>query len=304
MRMLRSATLFLLATTATLLSGQQAKADNYESMLAELTQLHADNPELTSWITLGENDHGDTIKGLKIEASGGDFKANHLVVGVHHGNEQLSAEVALEFARQTIELMANTNLPRAGYVSDRIFHVFPVLNIPGFNRNRREETDGNGRSHDPNRDYPDPCDGGERTYKLKSTAALANYTVQQDIVGAVTIHGYIGTFTYPWGTYTSQTRTLDDNFFFDVTRAAATVNGYRVGTHADVIYPTVGAYEDWAYYMHGVWVTLLEIHRSPDIEADAESLIAYFAQLPAVRSVNHEHTGSCLQPLGPILARP
>ena len=282
----------LLVATIAMFAGV-ASATPYEDILDEMTAIQADNAEFVSWIDLGVNDQGKMIRGLRIDGPGDEDHPNHLVVGVHHGNEQLSADVAMEFIRQSVELIRYPALPGSSTVRNKTFHVVPVLNIGGYDRGRREEYDADGRSHDPNRDYPDPCRSSGETFKLQSTSALAAYLESQNIIGAVTIHGYIGTFTFPWGTYTTQTRTPDHQKFVEMTENAASINGYRVGTHADVIYPTVGAFEDWAYYEHGVWVTLQELRRNADIEEDATSLLAYFDELPGVRSEYHDHTGTC-----------
>jgi len=177
------------------------------------------------------------------------------------------------------------------------------LNISGYNAGQREERNSTGRSFDPNRDYPDPC-GNQSTYNLNSTDALSKYMISENIIGAVTIHGYIGTFTYPWGTYTDQRETPDNDIFKVVTAQAARVNSYRTGTHAGVIYPTFGAFEDWAYHALGVWTALLEIKSQPNISQDARALVSYFGAIPQERSQYHEHLGNCNNEFGPVLARP
>lgn len=294
---------FLAIIAAAVLSSS-AQGAAYDQVKAKLASVIAQNPDLVSRIILGINDQGVEIEGVRIGSSGAAKESivNHLVVGAHHGNEQKSVDVALAFIDEVIAAK------RAGAGLDlktgsAVLHVIPVLNIGGYNANRRQEYNAAGRSFDPNRDYPDPC-GNSSTFNLASTDALAKYTIAEDIVGAVTIHGYIGTFTYPWGTYTNQTETPDHDVFRTVTTQAARVNRYRTGTHADVIYPTVGAYEDWAYHSLGVWVALLEIANNPNVTQDARSLVSYFTSLPTERSQYHEHLGNCRKAIGPVLARP
>lgn len=276
----------------------------YDQVRTKLERVTAENPDLVSRIVIGMNDQGVEIEGIRIGAHSyvRNDAVHHLVVGAHHGNEQKSVDVALAFIDEII------TAKRVGAGLDRkldaaVFHVIPVLNIGGYNANRRQEIARSGRSYDPNRDYPDPC-GNASTFNLASTDALAKYTIAEDITGAVTIHGYIGTFTYPWGTYTNQTSTPDNSVFDAVTSEAARINSYRAGTHADVIYPTAGAYEDWAYHSLGVWVALLEIKNNPNVVKDAQAMVAYFARLPEERSQFHEHLGNCRKAIGPVLARP
>lgn len=294
---------FLTILTASVLASSAFGAP-YDQVRARLANVVAQNPDLVSRIVIGINDQGVEIEGVRIGATfaGKDGTVNHLVVGAHHGNEQKSTDVALAFIDEMVAAKrSGAGLDRK--LSSTVLHVIPVLNIGGYNANRRQEYDASGRSFDPNRDYPDPC-GNSSTFNLASTDALAKYLIAEDIVGAVTIHGYIGTFTYPWGTYTNQTATPDDNVFRNVTTQAARVNRYRTGTHADVIYPTVGAFEDWAYHSIGVWVALLEIANNPNVTQDARSLVSYFAAIPGERSQYHEHLGSCRKAIGPVLARP
>jgi hypothetical protein len=227
----------------------------------------------------------------------------HLVVAAHHGDETLSVAVALEFIQQALSAM---NDPASPYHLDTLgktFHVIPVLNIGGYNADRREERDASGRSFDPNRDYDDPCGGGMK-FNLASTKALALYLIRQEITAAVTIHGYIGTFTFPWGTFSDQTLTPDHDLFVTVSEAVSEINGYRIGTHADVIYPTNGAFEDWAYHELGVWTTLLEIRRRPDKVKDAQGLLRYFGRVPQELSAFHDHLGDCREAILPIIGRP
>jgi len=290
---------FVALLASVVLPSVAAAQTSYERVVTKLRSVNAANPAITHLVSLGPNDQGTELLGLVIDppARGPRFAPpDFLVVGAHHGNERLSVDVALRFLDDTVAAAA-----RGEPIGGR-FHVFPVLNVTGYNASRREETR-SGTTLDPNRDYPDPCrDDG--AYHLKSTKALSTYVETASIVAAVTIHGYIGTFTYPWGTYTTEPQTLDHSHFHDVTTVAARANGYDVGTHGEVIYPTVGAFEDWAYFEKGVWVTLLEIANNPNVARDAQAIKAFFDHVPRERSTQHEHTGRCRAIEGPVLSRP
>ena len=276
-----------------LLLSSSVYASSYERVLQRLNRMSEENPTFVSKMSIGRNDQGTEIEGVTIHGSASAENPVHvLVVGSHHGNETLSVDVALETADQAIAAMKNINSTYHQALKNHIFHVVPVLNIGGYSRNSREEYDANGWSRDPNRDYPDPC-GGVQKFRLASTSALARYMNDVEFASAVTIHGYIGTFTYPWGTYTNQTHTPDHEIYHQAASKAVAVNGYRVGTHADVIYPTNGAFEDWAYHTHGTWTMLLELRRNANVTRDAESLLAYFSVAPTVPSQFHEHVGQC-----------
>ncbi len=287
---------------------------NYDNVVKKMQDLAANHPKIAVMMDIGKNDSGILIQGLKIEKQPGfDVvvgKTKHLLVGVHHGNEKLGADVAIKFAE---DLIQNFSL-EAGEaddswedtwqgLEDRVLYVIPVLNIGGYNANTREERSSGGSSVDPNRDYPDVC-VQQKYFQLASTSNLARFIEKEEIIGAVTVHGYIGTFTYPWGIFTDSTKTLDDSFYREVAKASVAINNYRTGTHTDIIYPAAGAFEDWAYYKFGVWTMLLEVARSPDIQKDSAAMIKYFSQLPQERSTQHQHTGNCTQTKGSFPSRP
>jgi hypothetical protein len=283
-----------------LLISTQASAAPYDLVKSDLAYIARLNPNLVSRIVIGINDQGVEIEGLRIGPA--TAAIHHLVVGAHHGNEQKSTDVAMAFIKEVVEAKhVSAGLDQK--LADTAFHVIPVLNISGYNAGQRQERDANGRSFDPNRDYPDPC-GNDSTFNLNSTDALSKYLIAENIIGAVTIHGYIGTFTFPWGTYTNQTETPDHDIYRNVTAEAARVNRYRTGTHADVIYPTVGAFEDWAYHSVGVWTALLEIKNNVNVTQDAQAIVTYFNKIPTTKSGNHAHVGTCRRAFGPIRARP
>src|SRR5690606_2536610 len=127
-------------------------------------------------ITIGKDDRGRKILGLRVEnaAARGPSKPAHLVVGTHHGNEPHSADLALAFAERLLEILGGDSHPLRSSLSGMVFHVVPVLNIEGYNANRRYEF-----SVDPNRDYPDPCDLDKRNFQLASTRHLARYVADQ-----------------------------------------------------------------------------------------------------------------------------
>lgn len=272
-----------LFTTLSLTSALAADYDKITARLKELDQL----PN-TALFSLGKNDQGTDLMGIVI----GDARSarrRYAVVGTHHGNERASAQVPLHF----IEKMA------AQVKSDEVYFVIPVLNVSGYNISRREETGADKKTHDSNRDYEDACTPKE-DFKLKSTSLLAQLIERENIVSAVTVHGYIGTFTFPWGTDAKDYHTLDHSLMEEWAKKAAKLNNYKVGTHGGAIYPAAGAFEDWAYYKLGVWSYLLEI-RSPssDLQKDALSLIEFFKTSPAERS---RHVGQKVDCVGRMLA--
>lgn len=258
-----------------------AIADDYDKILARLTEL--DKLPNTTLFSLGKNDQGRDIMGIMIGNT--SAKTKHVVVGTHHGNERASAEVPLFFT----ELVAKTFDPAV------LYYVVPVLNISGYNVSRREENGSDGKTHDSNRDYEDACTT-KQDFKLKSTTLIADLIEREDVVTAVSVHGYIGTFTFPWGTEARDYATADDAFFSDWAKKAVKVNNYKIGTHGGAIYPATGAFEDWAYYKLGVWSFLLEIKSlSSDLKKDALSLVEFFKHSPTERSRNVGQQVNCME---------
>jgi hypothetical protein len=258
-----------------------AFADDYDKVLSRLAEL--DKLPNTTLFSLGKNDQGRDIMGIVV-GDAGTATIKHAVVGTHHGNEKASAEVPLLFTEMIIK----------AYDPSVLYYIVPVLNISGFNVSRREETGSDGRTHDANRDYEDACTT-KNDFQLKSTTLIAELVDRENIVSAVTVHGYIGTFTYPWGPEARDYTTQDDSFFEEWAKKAVKINNYKTGTHGAAIYPATGAFEDWAYYKLGVWSFLMEI-RSPyaDLKKDAQTLVEFFKNSPTERSRNVGQHVNCM----------
>ena len=256
---------------------------NYSKVKNKIHKLVKRHGHLEAF-NLGKNDQNQNIQGVLYKGSGLS-KVKHLVVGTHHGNETLAADLAVKF----IEHLGKKG---STFLNNVDIYIIPVLNIGGYNKENREELDSLGRSHDPNRDYPDPCIQ-KSDYKLRSTQHLANFVLAKDIVGAVTIHGYYGSLTYPWGIYTDNYRTLDHDIFEAKARVAVARNSYTIGTHADILYPAGGAFEDWVYFKHGIWSLLVELEDRPKWESDLSMLVSSIKSFPKKRSKDHRHLGNC-----------
>ena len=271
------------------LLGAQEKS-KYDDILADINRIVSSNPSYAQLIDIGPNDQGTTIYGLKIENPNyRGSKHNHLLVSVHHGNEGTTATLAIIFSEQLLAIYKNSSHSQYQALSAAVFYVIPVLNITGYNANSRTEKGADGRWYDPNRQYPDPCDRNSY-FQLASTSKLADFVRAQNFAGAVTAHGYVGTFTYPWGIYTNNTHTLDHDQFDQLARNSVTgTNSYRIGTHADEIYPASGSFEDWAYSELGIWTMLLEQKYSPNNDKDSQCLLKFFSLAPGQASSQHQH---------------
>lgn len=285
--MIRSLTIVLVSISASISFASIGSSQDYGQVQDELVRLSKAFPGNAKLVELGQNDQGVSIVGLAI----GSGPVKNLVVATHHGNEYGSTEVALGLVA---ELAAR---PIAG----RTVFVVPVLNVTGFERNRREETSSTGYTVDPNRDYPGPC-GTMGPFNLKSTRALADFVAQEEIVSSLTLHTSGNMVLLPWGISTSDTSTAHDHEFTELGRMCASSSGYRVGNSTELLYPADGAFEDYAYWKHGIWSILIEIgsRRSPS-ESELQQLVRenvpglriFLERAPVARATNHGFHGRC-----------
>lgn len=258
----------------------------YSDVKIFLKSLADKYPQNAKLFNLGASDSGDMIQGLAL----GNGPVHNLIVATHHGNEYGSVEVARAFAQAIAEN------PIAG----QTVYVIPVLNIGGYNqKNRREPA--NGRTYDPNRNYPGPC-GTEGPFTLKSTKALAEFLDREHIVASATLHTFYPTVVYPWGISTHDLSTPYDDQFKQLCEAATIESHYQIGNSTAVMYPVDGAFEDYAYWKHGIWSLLFELGEthSPSVkqiqqmaQVNLPGLRRFLEQAPRVRAENHGFTGKC-----------
>jgi predicted deacylase len=250
-----------------------------KSYLASLAQAFPRNARV---FELGVSDSGEMIQGLQI----GSGPIQNLVVATHHGNEYGSTEVALGFARSISERP----------IRDQTIFLIPVLNISGYNSKSRRE-----RGFDPNRNYPGPC-GTEGPFTLKSTAALAKFIAERNIITSATLHTYSPAVVYPWGLSSHDLKTGYEGIFKGLVAEATRESHYATGNSTELIYPADGTYEDYAFHEHGIWSILFELgySHSPDpaavkkaVEVNVPGIRRMFESAPTQRAENHRFRGKC-----------
>lgn len=255
---------------------------NYDRVIQTIEQVAQQNPASAQLMTIGVNDKGIAIQGLKI----GSGAVNALIVATHHGNEYGSTAVAMGVADS---LAKNP-------IQGLTVYVVPVLNIGGYNQNNRYEG-----STDPNRDYPGPCKSGS-TFNLKSTKALADFAEQKNIAISATLHTYWPAVVYPWGISTRDLSTPYDDQYKSLVKAATFESGYQTGNNTEVLYPADGTFEDYAYWKHGIWSLLFELGFShgPDqtaiknmVDSNIPGIRRFLEQSPKERATVHAFSGRC-----------
>lgn len=265
-----------------------ASSHDYGLVQDELVRLAKAYPQNAKLFELGQNTQGESIIGLVV----GHGPVKNLVVATHHGNEYGSTEVALGVAN---DLAAHP-------IADRTIYLIPVLNITGFDRNRREETvDASGSTVDPNRDYPGPC-GTSGPFFLKSTNALADFIDRENIVSSLTLHTSGKMVLLPWGISTSDTATAYDSEFKELGNMCAVASGYEVGNSTELLYPADGAFEDYAFWKHGIWSILMELGSSMQpnesqltrlVQENVPGIRKFMENAPTLRAIDHEFRGNC-----------
>ena len=263
-----------------------ATSKTYDEIVSFMKGLAVSHPKNVTLFDLAISDSGKMIQGVKI----GNGPVKNLVVGTHHGNEYGATEVAKAFAASVAES------PIVG----QTLYVLPVLNITGYDSRNRQETLGD-TSVDPNRDYPGPCVAGS-PFRLKSTAALANFVAQQGIVASATLHTFYPAVVYPWGISSHDLSTPYPDMFTQLVQAATEESHYQTGNSTEVIYPADGTFEDYAFWKHGIWSLLFELgnsHTPTDEDLDmmqkvnVPGLRRMLELAPRQRAENHGFAGKC-----------
>ncbi len=290
--------LLVAATLITIFANAAPPTGRYKAIVDQLGTLQAAHAAISQVVSIGPNDEGVEIFAIRISSNARQAdptKIGQLVVSTHHGNELSAPLFTMAFIRNLITRYESPELWK-GNLADTEWTIIPVLNVSGYNANQRHE-----HGFDPNRDYPNPCLPAGAGGKLKSIRNLMALWASRSFTGSVTVHGYDGSFTYPWGHYTDNTHTADHNLYHQIFAKAAEVNGYRVGTAADVVYPANGCYEDFVYWKYGAWSALLELESgsASDITTTVQSISTFFDLLSATPSNQHAFTANCTR--GPDL---
>jgi hypothetical protein len=256
-----------------------------------MTAMETANPGLAKVFSIGTNDEGVDLYALRISTTPQEMdksKIGQFLVATHHGNEGGSTEVAMEFMRDLIRRYQSDELWR-GQLGQTEWTLLPVLNVSGYNSNRRQE-----HGQDPNRDYPGPCTPNGYG-KLKSIRTLMSFLETRSFAGSITAHGYVGNFTYPWGFYTDNNKTLDENRYREIARKVADVNDYSYGNAGDAVYPANGCFEDYIYWKHGSWSLLLELRSGSqsDVKATVPAVATFYDLIDSTASSKNQFSANC-----------
>lgn len=242
----------------------QAQVTRYEKVIEEVNQVHKLNPQNTKVFEIATST-GVPLIGIQI----GDGEIKDLVLATHHGNEYGSTAVALALINQ----LAQNPIP------SRTTYIIPVINVSGYNSNVRKES-----GLDPNRDWPGPCGNAHGSpFKLPSITAIGKFIEAHNFVMGITLHTYGKFVTYPWS-FKYEMPTEHDRDFQALAPFATDFNKYRSGKTPDLVYTTLGDFESYAFWKHGIWAFLFEmgVSHSPS-ENEVAALIS--DNVPAIRNL-------------------
>ncbi|MBX9766287.1 MAG: hypothetical protein K2X47_03370 [Bdellovibrionales bacterium] len=257
----------------------------YQSIKKTLKETHRNYPAYTRLFQLKTPSTSRGFKAPKIVGiQVGNQGPSDLIVATHHGNEHGSTAVAMAL----VDSFARNPIP------GRQIFIIPVLNVSGYESILRLEY-----GIDPNRTYPGPCGSLAPEFALESTKALARFLRQRNIVTAMTLHNSGNTVTFPWGNV-KNTPTEVHSEFLRLAAVAAELNESKIGTSSDAVYETLGNFEDYAFWRHGIWSFLFEMGTSAwadeipkMVSNNVAAVRALLEVAPKERASEHSWRGTC-----------
>lgn len=248
--------------------GEAFTYHDYDGMVAELEAFAADHPSLAEHMTaqdlFGLPTVPDSVVDLEqhilriTNESLGLDKPEILLVGVQHGDEIVSLEVALETARLLLESYGSDQW-LTELVDRREIYIVPLANPWGFRHGVRASPGDEG-SEDMNRDHVydrDDCSSfcNDET-SLSTVGARAIHELARRHLFRVMLdfHGGVELIIHPWGSplHNSDTESPDDEVHSVLGQRMSQFGGpysgfYPVGTASDLLGPVHGPLDDTSY---------------------------------------------------------
>lgn len=242
--------------------------NDYDGMVAELESFAASFPGLAEHMTAqdlfglptvpdGAVDLEHHILRITNESLGLD-KPEILIVGVQHGDEIVSLEVALETARLLLTSYG-VDPWLTGLVDRREIYLVPLANPHGFRNGVRGAPGGEG-SEDMNRDHVydrDDCDPFcQDETSLSTVGARAIHELARRHLFRVMLdyHGGVELILHPWGSplHNGNTESPDDEVHDALGQRMRLWGGpyngfYPVGRASNLLGPVHGPLDDTSY---------------------------------------------------------
>jgi murein tripeptide amidase MpaA len=248
-----------------------------EAFLQELGNLYPDMAEVFS---IGQSIEGREIYMIKISDNVHleEEEPNVYYVGCHHGNEWISVEVPLLFARYLLEHYPD-NPEVQQVINGSQIYILPLLNPDGLEfaihvyrwwRKNRRYNGGYSFGVDLNRNYdylwgyddegssPDSQWGsyrGASPFSEPETTAFQQFALAHPPAGALTYHSYHHLILYPWGYTPEPAPDMEEmhEIAKEMSERIFQVNGriYLYGQGPELLYLTNGDFDDWVYGTFG-----------------------------------------------------
>ncbi len=264
---------------------------NYEEMMAALSQMAAQRPDIVVLTTAGYSVEGRAIPAVKISDQpeiDDPTEPAVLFMALTHAREHLTVEMALAIVRLFVEGYG-TDPALTNLVEQREIYVLPNVNPDGgeydiadgfyryWRKNRRPNPDGTyGVDLNRNYGYRWGCCGGSspvpgsETYRGPApfsepeTQAVRDFVLARpNITAAISFHTYGELILYPYGyTYDDLPEDMDaddQRTFVALANLMAATNGYRPQQASD-LYITSGDTVDWLYGQLGIFGFTFEMY--------------------------------------------
>ena len=235
---------------------------SYQEMADELQQIAIDYPEITRLYDLGHSVQGRAIWGLKITANPEqeEDEPEVRILGLHHGDELMSAEVPLLLSWCLVENYG-INPFITDLVDGREIWIIPMVNPDGREADPYPNR-WNANGVDLNRDYGYMWDGWGNSpapFSQLETRTIRENALDNNFVLSLSFHCSGDIVNYLWN-YTPH-NTPDDDLIVQLSEEYASYNGYWV-VEGYNWYQVRGDTDDFSYGCRGDIDWTIEIQNS------------------------------------------
>lgn len=253
---------------------EESDYHNYEELTQWLNDLKERFPEFVYLKSIGQSLEGRELWAVKLSDNPtvDEMEPEVRLVGAHHGDELISVEVPLIFARYILEAAHDETsehyeLARQ-LLTTREIWIVPMLNPDGVERVTRW----NARRVDLNRNYSykwqEGWNHGARAFSEPETQALRDFSKQNQFVSGLSFHSGALVANYVWN-YSSEP-TEDDRLIEkkSLDYAARNKPMWNSSQFKNGIvrgadwYITYGDLNDWSYGEMGVMDWTIELNDS------------------------------------------
>ncbi|MGB9824074.1 MAG: M14 family zinc carboxypeptidase [Candidatus Hydrothermia bacterium] len=236
----------------------------YDQMKSEIISLAQNYSNVCKLDTIGFSVQGRPILCLKISDNpqANEPEPKVRFVGVHHGNEWISAEIPFLYAKYLLENY-NSNTQVQNLVNNREIFIIPILNPDGHVAQTRYNANG----VDLNRNYGYiKIASGSGPYSEPETRSMHEFSKTKNFNMSLSFHSGAVYVNYIWN-YTP-VRSADDRYnqlVYYYSQQYGNITGYPITEGYDW-YQTTGDLNDYSYGINGDidWTIELSSSYIPD----------------------------------------